>query len=89
MKETDYKSGQRINPLKEQVSFGEDVELALTVKNVEKPFLNPSGRKLYMEKQDINNDPNQQFVFGEDKWNAVIDSIVQRGMVWDVADEFN
>ena len=89
LKETDYKNGQRINPLREQVCFGEDVELALTVKNVEKPFLNPSGRKLDMERPDIKNDSSQQFVFGEDRWNTVIDSIVQRGMVWDVADEFN
>ena len=89
LKETDYKNGQSINPTNEQVMFGEDVELALTLTNIENPYLNPSGRMLSMTKPDIKNDSHQQFIFGADEWSTVIDSIKQQGMVWDVADEFN
>ena len=44
---------------------------------------------LDMTEPNIKNDSHQQFVFGKDEWNTVIDSIFQQGMVWDVADEFN
>ena len=89
LKETDYKNGEQINPLNEQVMFGEDVQLALTLTNEKNPYLNPSGRMLSMSKPNIKNDLHQQFIFGKDEWNTVIDSIFQKGMVWDVADEFN
>ncbi|KAK8897721.1 alpha-actinin [Tritrichomonas musculus] len=89
LKETDYRSGEKINPQTEQVSFGEEVQLALTLTNSENAYLNPSGRMLSMSEPDIKNDSRQQFVFGKDEWSTVIDSTFQRGMVWDVADEFN
>ena len=89
LKETDYKNGEKINPQTEQAMFGEDVQLALTLTNIENPYLNPSGRMLNMSKPNIKNDTNQQFIFGMDEWSTVIDSIKQQGMVWDFADEFN
>ena len=89
LKETDYKDGHGINPSNEQVTFGEDIQLALTLTNIENPYLNPSGRMLNMQKPDIKNNSHQQFIFGDDEWSTVIDSIFQKGMVWDVADEFN
>ncbi|KAK8892934.1 hypothetical protein M9Y10_030186 [Tritrichomonas musculus] len=89
LNETDYRNGSKIDPKIEQVSFGEEVQLALTLTNIENPYLNPSGRMLDMTEPNIKNDSHQQFVFGKDEWNTVIDSIFQQGMVWDVADEFN
>ncbi|KAK8892247.1 hypothetical protein M9Y10_029470 [Tritrichomonas musculus] len=89
LKETDYRNGSKIDPKIEQVSFGEEVQLALTLTNIENPYLNPSGRMLDMTEPNIKNNSHQQFVFGKDEWNTVIDSTFQQGMVWDVADEFN
>ena len=36
---------------------------------------------------NVENDPYQQFTFGVNEWNTVIDSIVRKGMVSDVADQ--
>lgn len=87
LKETDYNHRAPIDPMKEQVMFG-DIQLALTLTNEHIPYLNQSERKLDMKELNIKNDEHQQFIFGEEEWNTVIDSQFQQGMEWDVADEF-
>lgn len=54
------------------------------------PFINPSGRKITIAEPNFHNDENQQFIFGKGiEWSTVIDSFAQKGLVWDVCDEFN
>ena len=52
-------------------------------------FLNGAGYKLDLVKPNIENDIHQQFTFGKDEWNTVIDSNAKQGMVWDVANADN
>ena len=89
LKETDYRNGAQINPQSEQVMFGEDVHLALTLKNENTPYLNSAGRLLDVAKPNIKNDRYQQFQFGFDRWTIVINPIVRKGLVWDVSDKYN
>ena len=51
--------------------------------------MNPCGLKLDLALPNGENDPYQQFTFGKEEWNTVIDSSKRQGMVWDVADQYN
>lgn len=64
-------------------------EFAVTLKRESNWFLNPAGLKLDITSPNIENDVCQQFTFGKDGWNTVIDSVEQRGMVFDVCDADN
>lgn len=68
---------------------GSTVTLALTFVQIDQPFINPAGRKLDLALANIEYDPYQQFTFGRNEWNTVIDSKFQKGMVWDVANELD
>ena len=87
LKEGDYHNGREVDLTKDEAHSGPDVKLALAMVKDKHPFLNPAGLKLNIEPPSIENDPFQQFVFGTGDNNTVIDSVQQRGMVWDVADE--
>ena len=89
LNENDYNNGEKVDLENEQLLFGEDVQYALTMVRDKHSYLNPAGLKLTIAEPNIENDVFQQFTFGKDKWNTVIDSVQQQGMVWDVADEFN
>ncbi|KAK8841954.1 hypothetical protein M9Y10_026909 [Tritrichomonas musculus] len=89
LNENDYNNGEKVDLEDEQLLFGEDVQFALTMVKDKQPYLNPAGLKLTIAEPNIENDVFQQFTFGKDDWNTVIDSVQQQGMVWDVADEFN
>ena len=89
LNETDYNNGEKVDLENDQLLFGEVVEYALTMVKDKKAFINPAGLKLTIAEPNIENDVFQQFTFGKDEWNTVIDSVEQQGMVWDVADEFN
>ncbi|KAK8871967.1 hypothetical protein M9Y10_007717 [Tritrichomonas musculus] len=89
LNENDYNNGEKVDLENEQLLFGEDVQFALTMVKDKQSYLNPAGLKLTIAEPNIENDVFQQFTFGKDDWNTVIDSVQQRGMVWDVADEFN
>ncbi|OHS99404.1 hypothetical protein TRFO_34123 [Tritrichomonas foetus] len=61
--------------------------LAMTI--IKEPsYLNPAGMKLDLDIPDPKN-PAQLFTFGDGEWITVIDSVMQPGMVWDVADRDN
>lgn len=62
-------------------------EMAVTVVK-SPPYLNPAGMKLDLAEPDIT-DAAQKFTFGVGEWITVIDSVMQPGMVWDVADKDN
>lgn len=83
--ENEYNNGEKMNPNNNEIVFGRDLSLALTLVNDGNSFLNPAGLKLDITKADIKNDVNQQFTFGTNEWNTVIDSVARKGMVWDVA----
>lgn len=89
LSEDDYNNGKEIVLANYEQRSGNEIQLALTMVKDKCPYLNPAGLKLSIEKPNIENDVFQQFVFGNDEWNTVIDAVQQRGMVWDVADEFN
>ncbi|KAK8884631.1 hypothetical protein M9Y10_043747 [Tritrichomonas musculus] len=89
LNENDYNNGEKVDLENEQLLFGEDVQFALTMVKDKQSYLNPAGLKLTIAEPNIENDVFQQFTFGKDNWNTVIDSVQQQGMVWDVADEFN
>ena len=89
LNENDYNNGEKVDLENEQLLFGEDVQFALTMVKDKHSYLNPAGLKLTIAEPNIENDVFQQFTFGKDNWNTVIDSVQQQGMVWDVADEFN
>ena len=90
LNESDYNDGKQIDLTKpDELLFGENIQLALTMAPDKHAFLNPAGQKLTVAQPNIENDVFQQFVFGQNNWNTVIDSVQQQGMVWDVADESN
>ena len=62
---------------------------ALTLMNNTEHFINEGGMKLDLAIPNIRDDVRQQFTFGNDDWNTVIDSFAQKGMVWDVANADN
>ena len=68
---------------------GPEKTLAVTLVNDNEHFLNPCGLKLDLALPTSENEANQQFTFGVDDWNTVIDSAKRQGMVWDVADQYN
>ena len=51
-------------------------------------YLNSAGLKIDLDVPNPSN-PAQLFTFGEGEWITVIDSVMQPGMVWDVADRDN
>ena len=59
-------------------------EYAVTLDKEE--YLNPAGCSLTLSEPNIENSINQQFSFGRDNWNTVIDSMAKKGMVFDVAE---
>lgn len=65
---------------------GNDWNNAVTLERDGNWFLNPAGLKLNLAERNPN-DVYQQFTFGLGEWNTVIDSVAQRGMVWDVAND--
>lgn len=71
-----------------KVSSG-NVQLTLTLVHPEQPYINPAGMKLDMTRGSNGNNIYEQFVFGKNEWNTVIDSCYQQGMVWDVANEYD
>ena len=58
-------------------------EYAVTLDKEE--YLNPAGCGLTLSEPNIESNINQQFSFGRDNWNTVIDSMAKKGMVFDVA----
>lgn len=66
-----------------------NIRLALTMTKDGESFLNPAGLKLDVASPNVAKDVYQQFTFGQNEWNTVIDSFVRPGMVWDVADRDN
>ena len=89
LNDSDYNHGEKMNLNENQLLFGEERSFALTMHKDQNPFINPAGLLLDIAEPNIQNDPNQQFVFGQHEWNTVIDSVPRQGMVWDVCDEFN
>lgn len=89
LNETDYKHGAKVDLSNDQLLFGEDIQFALTFHKDDNQYLNPAGRMLYIAVPNVENDHYQQFTFGDDEWNTVIDSFVRKGMVSDVADQDN
>ncbi|KAK8857753.1 alpha-actinin [Tritrichomonas musculus] len=90
LNESDYNNGKQVDLTKgDELLFGNDIKLALTMAPDKNAYLNPAGQKLTIAQPNIENDVFQQFVFGQNEWNTVIDSVQQQGMVWDVADQFN
>ena len=87
LNESDYNNGHNMNLDENQLLFGEEISLALTLEKTQNPYLNPAGLLLDVTEPNIVNNINQQFVFGENEWNTVIDSCARKGMVWDVCDE--
>ena len=67
---------------------GDNWNSAVTVVKDGSWFLNPAGLKIDLTKPN-KNDVCQQFVFGVREWSTVIDSVAQKGMVWDVANADN
>ena len=89
LNETDYNNGEKVDFENDKLPSGEVLQFALTMVKDKQSFINPAGLKLTIADSNIENDVFQQFTFGEGDWNTVIDSVEQRGMVWDVADELN
>lgn len=96
---SDYKDGYRVDGKLSSSDISNDENegqcnqsprtLALTLISCEKSFLNPSGMKVDLRIPNIEKESSQQFVFGRDEWNNVIDSVQRKGIVWDVADHYN
>lgn len=87
LKGSEYNGGNTVEP--NCSTSGPEVTMALTFLKNDPAFINPSGKKLDLQEANIQNDPCQQFTFGQNDWNTVIDSYAQQGMVWDVADQDN
>lgn len=62
---------------------GNHTEMAMTVVKGSH-FLNSAGLKIDLAPPD-SEDKAQLFTFGEGEWITVVDSVLQKGMVWDVA----
>lgn len=86
LKGAEYNNGKKVNGVDN--ADGPEVTLALAHVPDTDHFINDAGQKLDL--QPIHEgDDHQQFVFGLNEWNTVIDSVHQRGMVWDVCDQFD
>lgn len=92
LNKSDYNNGEKMNFKKDDDQDSDDdeeIQLALALMKDGNPYLNPAGRMLDITKPDIENDVYQQFTFGKNEWNTVVDSFIQKGMVWDVSDQEN
>ncbi|KAK8860457.1 GTPase activator activity protein [Tritrichomonas musculus] len=90
IRKSDYNDGKRI--VESNVNTTDDdqfVTFGIALVNDEQSFINPAGLKLDITHPNIENDVNQQFIFGKGLFNTVIDSAAKKGMVWDVADQDN
>ena len=90
IRKSDYNDGKRI--VESNVNTTDDdqfVTFGIALVNDEQSFINPAGLKLDITQPNIENDVNQQFIFGKGLFNTVIDSAAKKGMVWDVADQDN
>ena len=67
----------------------QEKDYAVALFREENGFMNPAGLKLELEEPNIEKDVKQQFSFGKDSWNTVIDSVEQGGMVFDVCNADN
>lgn len=89
LKKSDYNCGKRVDVNRVNPINDETITLALTLVKDDKPFLNQSGLKLDLTKNNIEYDHYQQFAFGRNEnEDTIINSFVKNNMVWDVADQF-
>ena len=88
LNEADYNDGKKADLEKEEPISEINIQFALTMSKDKQPYLNQAGLKLTLAEPNIENDVFQQFSFGQNEWNTVIDSVQQRGMVWDVANKY-
>lgn len=88
LNEADYNDGKKADLEKEEPISEIIIQFALTMSKDKQPYLNQAGLKLTLAEPNIENDVFQQFSFGQNEWNTVIDSVQQRGMVWDTASKY-
>lgn len=89
LNKSDYNDGQKIDVNRITKINDEKITLALTLVKDEKTFLNSAGLKIDLAKSNVEHDQYQQFTFGKENDDTVINSIVRDSMVWDVADQYN
>lgn len=92
LNEDDYNDGNKLKGESSELFFGQKVSYGVTLTHDGNPFQNPAGLKLDLALEpDAEHDVYQQFSFGQNEWNTVIDSVFRQGMVWDVcnADDLN
>ncbi|KAK8863632.1 alpha-actinin [Tritrichomonas musculus] len=62
------------------------LKCALTLVDYDNTFLNQAGKKLDLTEANVENNVNQQFVFGQGNDFDIIKSELNQNLVWDVAD---
>lgn len=55
LNESDYNDGKQVDPTKDELLFGEDTQLALTMEEDKHAYLNPAGLKLTIARPNIEN----------------------------------
>lgn len=55
LNESDYNDGKQVDPTKDELLFGEDIQLALTMEEDKHAYLNPAGLKFTIARPNIEN----------------------------------